>query len=112
MVGVRRIGHDSFLQPPIFWRMACSERADAGLEFLTVATRMNGIADIVMTEDGQLRNGVADPVIGLTQGFGTQEVIGRGYEGMVTDIGSLAHAGDTHVGAPGKNAGDKAGRIR
>ena len=47
----------------------------------------------------RLRNGVADPVSGLTQGFGTQEVFGRGYEGMVTDIGSLAHAGDTHVGA-------------
>ena len=41
IVGDERVGHDPFLQPEIFGRMAGSERANSGLEFLAVAAGMH-----------------------------------------------------------------------
>ena len=63
VVGDRRKGNDSFLQPPILGGMTGIEGAYAGLEFLAVAAGMHDIADIVMAEDGELRDCVADPIV-------------------------------------------------
>ena len=92
--------------------MAGVEGADTGLEFLAVAAGMHDIADIVMAKDGQRCGRVADPVVGLPQGFGPQEVVGHGSQGVVADIGYLTHSGDAHVGAPGNQTGDQGGYIR
>jgi len=45
------------------------ERVDPGFKLLAVAARMHGVADIVVPENGQACNGVADAIVGLTQGL-------------------------------------------
>jgi hypothetical protein len=55
--------------------MAGIERMNAGFEFLAVAAGVEGIADVVMPEDGQLRNRVADTVVGFTQSLRADEIV-------------------------------------
>src|SRR6266568_1246335 len=65
MVGIRRIGHDPFLQPPVFRGMASIERADTGLEFLAVAAGMDNPTNIIVAEYREPRNRVAENIIDL-----------------------------------------------
>ena len=55
--------------------MAGVERVNAGFEFLAVAAGVEGVAEVVMPEDGQLRNGVADPVVGPPQRLRADEIV-------------------------------------
>ena len=58
------------------------------------------------------RRRVADYFIGLPQSLGAQEVVGHGCQGMVADVGYLAHSGQAGVGAPAYNASIYSGLIR
>jgi hypothetical protein len=87
------------------------EGADAGLEFLAVAAGMHDIANVVVTEDGQLRHLITDPVVGFPQCLRTQEVVGHRGKRVCTDVGDLRHTGNPHVGSPGDNTGNQSGYI-
>ena len=52
------------------------ERVDPGFKLLAVAARMHGVADIVVPENGQACNCVADAIVGLTQGLLAKKTIG------------------------------------
>src|SRR5260370_37522522 len=92
--------------------MAGVEGTDAGLEFLAVAAGMHDFANVVVPEDGQLRDRVADLVIGLPQSFGSQRVVRHRSESKLSNIGDLAHPGEAHVGSPGNHAGGGGRGIR
>ena len=105
VVGDRRTGYDAFLEPEYLgeWRA------------LKVRTLVSNFWPSLLEcttspmskwRKSTARGGVADPVIGLPQRLGPQEVIGRGDEGVVADVGYLARPGDAHVGAPGDETGN------
>ena len=51
------------------------ERVNAGFEFLALTAGVEGVAEIVMPEDGQLRNRVTDPVVGFMQSLRADEIV-------------------------------------
>jgi hypothetical protein len=54
--------------------MAGVERVNAGFEFLAVTAGVESVAEIVMPEDGQLRNRVTDPVVASRKDFGRMKL--------------------------------------
>ena len=75
VVGHQRVGHDALVQAEVFRRVAGIDRGDAGLEFLAVAAGVEEPSQVVLPEDGQLGNRIADPVVGLLERLGAEHVL-------------------------------------
>ena len=80
------------------------ERVDPGFKLLAVAARMHGVADIVVPENGQACNGVADAIVGLTQGLLAKKTIGGRDKGVEAYIGDFTHPAKPHIAAPRDHA--------
>src|SRR5260370_2458154 len=80
------------------------ERVDPGFKLLAVVARMHGVADIVVPENGQACNGVADAIVGLTQGLLAKKTIGGRDKGVEAYIGDFTHPAKPHIAAPRDHA--------
>ena len=78
MVGHQGVRNDPFVQPEVFGGMAGVDGRDAGFKLLAVAAGMEGIPQIVLPEDGECGDRIADAVIGLAERFQAEEILGRG----------------------------------
>lgn len=66
---------------------------------------MHRLPDVVVTEDGEPGRRVADSVVGCLQRLQADEVVGSIGQRRVSDIGDGTHAAQSHVRAPGQQAG-------
>jgi hypothetical protein len=73
---------------------------------------MDNAPDIVMPENRQRGRGVADQIIGLSQGLQTHKILRGGGTRLGTHVGNVAHATQSHVGAPSHQAGDNGAVVR
>lgn len=98
------IGYDAFVEPEVFGRMPGVNRGEARLKLLAVATGVDPAADIIMMEDGKLRRGVADAIVGGAQGFKAEKVLGGSGQGMIRQIRDFPHLAQAHIGSPRNEA--------
>ena len=55
--------------------MAGIDGMNASFEFLPIATGMEGVADIIMPKDGELGDGITDPIVGGFESFQADEIL-------------------------------------
>ena len=48
---------------------------EARFEFLAIATGVERVTEIILPEDGQLGDGIADPVVRLFEGFEAEKIL-------------------------------------
>ncbi|QIN67797.1 hypothetical protein SBC1_78440 (plasmid) [Caballeronia sp. SBC1] len=111
MIGDDGAGADTFVQAEVFRRMPCVEGVDLRFDALTVAARMDLVADIEQMKRGQSSGCVADSVIGGMRRFGTQIVARGARKRCVADARDLGHFSQPHVGAHRDHAGEDFARV-
>jgi hypothetical protein len=104
MIGDQRIGDDPFLETEIFGGVAGVESRQAALKLLAIAARMDDFAEIIVLEDREGGNGIADTIVGRFERFRANEILGGPGQRLVGDIRDLAHASQAHIGLPGDQA--------
>src|SRR5208283_211817 len=65
---------------------------------------MHGVADIVVPENGQACNGVADAIVGLTEGLLAKKTIGGRDKAVEAYIGDFTHPAKPHIATPRDHA--------